>query len=52
MNKILEFFIRGIISLIWLVATIVTSVILSPFLLAGWLSQFITKEEKDKSGED
>ncbi len=52
MNKIIEIFIRGIISLIWLVATIVTSLILSPFLLAGWLSRIVTKDEKGKSSED
>ena len=49
MNKIIEFFIRGILSLIWLIAAIVTSVVLSPFLIVGWISGKVTKSDQ---GED
>jgi len=48
MNKIVELLIRGIISLIWLVATVLTSIILSPFLLAGWISGKVAKDERDQ----
>ncbi|SEI58442.1 hypothetical protein SAMN04487995_1489 [Dyadobacter koreensis] len=48
MNKVIEFLIKGIIALIWLGATVITSILLSPFLLVGWLSGVVLKQEQKK----
>ncbi|WP_254411499.1 hypothetical protein [Dyadobacter diqingensis] len=47
MNKIVEILIKGIVTVIWFIATVVTSVILSPFIFIGWISNLLTKPGKD-----
>jgi hypothetical protein len=47
MNKIVEILIKGIVGIIWFIATVITSVILSPFILIGWLSKILTKSGKE-----
>ncbi|WP_159468074.1 hypothetical protein [Dyadobacter sp. 3J3] len=47
MSKFFIIFIKGIVGLIWFVATVVTTVLLSPFMLFSWISSFLNKKERD-----
>jgi len=47
MNKVFEILIKGILAVIWFVATVITTIILSPFIFYGWLSGMLTKQKKD-----
>jgi len=51
MNRIVEYLLKGIVAAIWFVAAVVTSILLSPFIFAGWISGILTKsggDDKDK----
>ncbi|GLU55702.1 hypothetical protein [Dyadobacter frigoris] len=56
MSKFFIIFIKGIVGLIWFVATVVTAILLSPFVLASWISGMLDKKqnsdkEKSSSGD-
>ncbi|MBE9460843.1 hypothetical protein ACFP1I_20105 [Dyadobacter subterraneus] len=56
MSRFFIILIKGIVVIIWFLATVITSILLSPFVLASWISGKLDKkqsEDKEKpSSED
>lgn len=48
MSKFFIILLRGILGAVWLVATIVTTAILSPFVIAAWISKKLDQREINK----
>ena len=54
MTRFFIILLKGLIGLIWFIATLLTAVILSPFILAAWVSKLLTgnkKEDHDHEGQ-
>jgi F0F1-type ATP synthase membrane subunit b/b' len=52
MDKFFTLLIKGTVGLIWMLATVITSVLLSPFILITWISKFLGKRQKNIPEEE
>ena len=52
MDKFFIILIKGVTGLIWMLATIITSVLLSPFILIAWISKILGKKKKNVAKEE
>jgi hypothetical protein len=52
MTKFFIGLLKGFIGLIWIIATLLAAVILSPFILAAWISKLLTGKKKEDYDHD
>ncbi|MCF0058007.1 hypothetical protein [Dyadobacter sp. CY356] len=50
MSNFFIILIKAIVGFIWFVATVVTTILLSPFMLAAWISRLLNKKQNDNNG--